>query len=156
MKEIHMKFKMIAFILSLSILSWAQTATQSKPNQATPPTSSAAQADNKAECPCCQKTAESKEAMACCAHHEMAANDGEKPMPCCAGKDAKSCMEDKEGKSCMQGDKSQTASCGGSGCCGADHEKCCSKSEKDGEKAAMGCCAKCGQHQHDHSAAAGN
>src|SRR5690242_11731138 len=94
-KEIpFMKFKMIVAILGLTILSWAQTATQSKPNSATSQNApSAAQADSKSERPCCQKAAEGKEAMACCAHHDMAAKDGEKTMSCCAGKDAKACME---------------------------------------------------------------
>jgi hypothetical protein len=151
-----MKFKMIAFMLALTMMSWAQTATQSKPNPATSQTAmSTEQADSKPECPCCQKTGEDKQAMACCGHHDMASKDGEKAMSCC-GKDAKACMEGKEGKSCMKDDKSQAASCSGGGCCGANHEKCCSKSEKEGEKTAASCCGQCGKHQHDHSAAAGN
>jgi hypothetical protein len=107
--------KMLAVILALTVLPWAQTPT---PNNA----DATAQSTTTAECPCCQKMADAK--------------DG-KAMSCCSAKDGKSCMKgDKkemaacvkagccaEGKDCCKkdGDKSAMACCDG-GQCGMHHD----------------------------------
>ena len=116
-----MKHNLIALILALGIVSWAQTATQSIPSA---PPQSATTVDAKA-CPCCDKAgaAETKDSHACCAHHAMAAADG-KEAGCCAGKDKASCCSGKDGKSCKRdGDPKTTAAC----CSG---EKCAKECEK--------------------------
>jgi hypothetical protein len=66
-----MKCKMLALILSLTVVSWAQTPTQSAPST---PQQSTAPA-GKARCPCRAKmaTGNAKDAHAWCAHHEMGA-----------------------------------------------------------------------------------
>lgn len=120
--------KMLAMILVLTVLPWAQTST---PNNA----EATAQSKAKTECPCCQKMADAKDGKSCCAHHDMAAKDGE-AMSCCS----------KDGKSCMKGDKKEMAACAKAGCC-AEGKDCC---KKEGDKSAMACCSggQCGMH-HD-------
>jgi hypothetical protein len=126
-----MKYRMITLILALSVVAWAQTASQN----ATPQQSSAA--TPKAECACCDK-AEAKDAKSCCAHHDMSAKDGKEAMTCC-GKDAKSCCSGKDGMSCKRADKDTTAaSCSD---CMKNHEKDCCATVKNGDsKAGMSCC----------------
>lgn len=134
-----MKHKLFALILALTVVSWAQTATQSTPSA---PAKNDAAAE-KAKCACCDKmAANSKDGHASCmrkAHDgdakEMASCCSGKDSSCCGGKDAKSCMkDDKTAASCCKDGcgKDKTASCCdrkaakgcGKGCCGAN------KSEK--------------------------
>jgi hypothetical protein len=139
------KYKLIAVVLALTAMSWAQTATPTEPAT---PQQSTSPAKN-AKCPCCEKmaSADAKDADSCCAHHhDMKA--GGKEMSCCAGKDAK-CCGGKDAKSCMKGDKT-AASCCKDGCskdntassCCKSKEGCCSKKTE----AAMSCC-----HHGSHS-----
>ena len=117
-----MKYKMLALILALTVLSWAQTAT----NNPTPPASqnASSQKDAKAACPCCQKM-EGKEAASCCSHKADAQSKSENS--CCGGKDCSSCMKD-----------DKTAACAKGNCCG-EGKGCCAES-KNGEKTTMACC----------------
>lgn len=102
-----MKHKLFALILALTVVSWAQTATQTTP---------AAPAEN---------TSTEKAKCACCAGKDGAS---------CCGKDAKSCMKDgKTTTSCCKDGcgKDKMASCCdrkagnacGEGCCGSKSEK---------------------------------
>jgi hypothetical protein len=135
-----MKCKMLALILALTVMSWAQTATQSAP-AATPDKAAPAEMSK-----CCQKMA--KDGASCMRHSEHAANSKE-ASSCCGGKDAKACCNGKDGKSCTKDDKT-AASCCKDGCgkdktaaaccgdkCGKDGGKdCCSKKDKT----AKNCC----------------
>lgn len=149
-KEINMKTRMtaIVFILALATFSWAQTAAPS-PAKPTQPSTAAAAAETKADCPCCQKMADSKAAASCCAHHQEGSAKSE--MSCCKGKEGKDAM------SCMKGDKGKSAdaSCSSGKCGGDGKEGCCSKSDKTTEQAAMACCGATGDHcgiaHHDHA-----
>ena len=132
-----MRYKMFALILALTVVTWAQTSTQTAP--ATPQQSTVP--SEKAKCACCDKMAASdaKDAKSCCAHHDMASmkdNDGKEMASCCAGKDMKS-SDGKEAMACMKGDKDKAASC------------CKDSCSKDGcakDKTASGCCGgKCGK-----------
>jgi hypothetical protein len=148
-----MNYQMLALILALTVVSWAQIANQNAPST---PQQSTVPAD-KAKCPCCDKMAadSTKDAHACCAHHDMNGKDGKEmasgkdAMSCCSGKDAKSCMrtgKDKAAASCCKDgcskdscgkDKTAAACCGGS--CGKDSKKgCCS--DKKSDKTAKDCC----------------
>ncbi len=138
-----MKFRMLVIILALTVVSWAQTATQNSSN-ATPKQNAAATlpSDTKAQCPCCQKM-EGKDAASCCAHHETANKDKTEAMSCCAGKDAKCDMKN---------DKSVDASSAKGKCCSGAGKDCCAASEKNTEQTAMACCSgsQCGmEHHHD-------
>jgi hypothetical protein len=119
-----MKYKMLALILALTVISWAQTATQS-----TPSTPQQNAAPEKAKCACCDKMAasDSKDGHAACMHK----HDGKEMASCCAGKDEKSCCSGKDAKSCMKDDK--TADC----CKGKEGMKCDRRAAKDCGK---GCC----------------
>jgi len=110
------KYKMIALILALTVVSGAQTATQTAPAA---PQQNAAPAE-KEKCPCCDKIATSgaKDAAACCAHHAQHDAQGKETASCCSGKDAKSCCGGADAKSCMKSDKDKAACC--SACCGKD------------------------------------
>lgn len=132
-----MKHKMLAVVLALTVMSWAQTATQTAPSTPQAP------ADN-AKCSCCEKMAASnaKDAHACCAHHDMQAQakDSKEMASCCAAKDAGSCCG-KDAKSCVKNDNDKAAA----SCCGNSCDKgkttaakCSNKCAKDGEK---GCCS---------------
>ena len=141
-----MKYKMLAAILALTVMSWAQTTTQTTPSA---PQQSTASAD-KDKCPCCDEKAMAKEEKSCC-HHEMVGMD-KKAMSCCMGEKASSCCG-KEGSSCMKEDKAKTAAATCGDQCGKDHEKGCCASHKKDEKAAMNCCGKtCGDHCASHTA----
>ena len=141
-----MTCKMLALILALTVASWAQTATQTTP--ATPQQSTVPA--EKVKCACCDKmaSADSKDAHACCAHHEMKGDmagmkDGKEMASCCAGKDAKS-IDGKDTMACMKGDKDK-ASCCKEGCskesCGKEKTASACCSEKCGKDSEKGCCA---------------
>lgn len=146
-----MRYKMLALVLTLTVVSWAQTATQnapSTPQQSTHPV-------EKAKCSCCDKTAaaDAKETLACCAHHDMSAKEI-KAGSCCAGKNASA----KRAMSCMRNGKHENASCckdscsnegcgkdsstkdktASARCDGKDRKSCCSG--KKAEKTAKSCC----------------
>ncbi len=134
-----MKHKMLALILALTVVSWAQEATQTTPaapQQSTTP--------EKAKCSCCDKmaSADAKSEHSCCAHHDHSA-DSKEGASCCAGKDGKSCCGGKDAKSCMRADKG--ASCckdcakdkTASSCSGGRCEKDCCKNM---QHAGMNCC----------------
>ncbi len=124
-----MRFKLIALILALTVMSWAQTATPSAPST---PQQSTVPAEAKA-CPCCDKaSAEMNEGHACCAHHATAAKDAK--AACCSGKDAKSCKR-------TSADKTAAACCGGAKC-GKDCAKQCG-SGKQGKEIARSCSSGC-------------
>jgi len=128
-----MKPKMLALILALTVVSWAQTSTQNTP---TGPQQSTAPA-GKAKCACCDKMASTdmNDMKGCCAHHDMQSKDSKETASCCSGKDAKSCCGG-DGKSCARSDKdAKAASCKdccskdkmatGCGDCGKTGDKCC-------------------------------
>jgi hypothetical protein len=127
-----MKFKTLALILALSVMSWAQSATQapSAPQQSTVAT-------DKAKCSCCDQMAAggAKEAHACSAHHDMNTKDSKEMA---SGKDTMSCCKDNCGKDMCSKDKN-AASCCGHGC-GQDGKSGCSP--KKAEKTAKSCCRK--------------
>ena len=131
-----MKHKMIALILALTVVSWAQTATQTTPST---PQQSAAPAE-KEKCACCDKMSapNAKDAHACCAEHMKHTGDRKDMAACCSGKDkdAKSCCAGGE-TSCMKWDKDKSACCGDS--CGKDKTAatCCG-----GKNCERGCCSK--------------
>ena len=115
-----MKYRMLALILAVTVVSWAQTATQTTPS--TPQTP-------ETKCACCDQMASSdaKDAHAACTGE----HDGKEMASCCAGKDEKSCCGGKDAKSCMKDGK--MADC----CKGKDGMKCDRKAGKDCGK---GCC----------------
>jgi hypothetical protein len=137
-----MRLRLIALILALSAVSWAQTATQSTPPQGAAPSEATT-------CPCCDKgaSADAKEGHACCAHHAMASTEGKEPA-CCAGKDKATCCGGKDAKSCKRtGDDKTATACGSDKKCGKDcAEGCASKQD---EKTSNSCC---GTHCADHAA----
>jgi hypothetical protein len=146
--------KMLLVVLALTVMSWAQTATQTPSSPSQPGTTA-----EKAKCACCDKMASDKMAIAgmsstdakdthsCCAHHDMhgmQANDG-KDKASSAGNEGMSCgpKDDKDAKSCMKGEKDKMGTCCGDKCakdktaasccggsCGKDDKKGCCASEK--------------------------
>ena len=120
-------------VIALAMASWAQNAAATSPSADKP----AAQSEQKAQCPCCAKMADSKEGMACC-HHKK----GDASMSCC---------KDKDGMACMKGDASAKGSCcSGKACSRKNGKGCCAGSEK-GDTMAMACCGgKCTLGNHDH------
>lgn len=135
-----MKHTLLALILALTAVSWAQDA---------PPAPSTDQqtSTEKQKCACCDKMASSdSKDMKMCARHGKQAKGGKGS--CCAGEKAMSCCS-KDGKSCMKDDKAAACckSCGkdktATSCCGKDcGGSCCSKKVE----AAMNCC-----HHASHS-----
>jgi hypothetical protein len=131
-----MKHKLLAVILALTVVAWAQTATQSAPD------SQNATSTEKPKCGCCDKvaSADMKDGKMSCPRHSKGGKEttsccGEKG--CCAGKDAKSCMKDaKAGSCCKDCGKDKMASA----CCGKDCKECPCSPEK--EKTAKKCCAR--------------
>jgi len=125
------KSKMLALILALTVVSWAQTATQTAPSDST---RNSAPAD-KAKASCCDKMGANG---ASCPHHGK--KDAQEIASCCGGKEAKSCMKDDKTAAgcCKDGcgkDKTAKACCGGK-----ESEKgCCSGMKSD--KTATSCCA---------------
>jgi hypothetical protein len=139
-----MKFRIIALILALSVLSWTQTTSQPAPDAT--PSQNAPAADTKAGCDCCQKTASSgdKEAAACCQNMK----DGKCDMAACKDKD-------KDGMACMKGDKTNGAAkaCAEGKCCGGEHHG--KSRHHDHETTAMNCCGdQCDRKSHSHAGAA--
>lgn len=124
-----MKYKMFALILALTVVTWAQTATQTAPSA---PQQNTAPAD-KAKCACCDKmaSADAKDVHRCCARHGAPMADAKEMASCCAGKDEKSCCGGKDAQSCMKVGK--MADC----CKGKEGMKCDRKAGKDCRK---GCC----------------
>jgi len=120
-----MKSRVLALILALGVISWAQTTT--------PVPQSDAPA---AKCGCCQKmaSADSKDGHASCMHKQ----DGKEMASCCAGKDEKSCCGGKDAKSCMRDGKAD-ASCCKNGCGKDKTASCCGS--KAGKQCGKGCCA---------------
>ncbi len=142
-KESDYEIQVNGLILWIATIAFAQTATQTKPGTADPQApAAAAQTETMADCPCCQKMAEGKDAMACCQHDK----NGKNAMACCDGKD---------GMACMKGDKNMAAKdCCTNGKCDASAKSgCCAKGDKTSETA-MACCGAKGQHcgmGHDHN-----
>jgi len=125
-----MKHKIFALILALTVISWAQTATQPAPS--TP----AQSASDKAKCACCDKmAADSKDGHASCMRR---GNGDVKDMAsCCAGKEGKTCCGGTDSKSCMKNDKT-ASSCCKDGCSKDKMASCCDR--KSGKECGKGCC----------------
>jgi len=128
-----MKSKLTALVLALTVMSWAQTTTQTAP--AAPEQGNAS--SEKGACPCCDKkaSAEAKAENSCCGHHAAANKDGKDPA-CCHGKDKGSCCD---AKSCVRGKDKTLAACN-SEKCGKDCKDCtksCRTSCKKADKTAM-------------------
>lgn len=125
MRRLQMRYKTIALILALTVISWAQTST---PNT-DPNAQAGTQSSEKAKCPCCEKS-NAKDGMACARHGKHAKDS------CCAGKEAK-CCGGEQAKSCMKGDKSCCSDCGNSktASCGPNCEECksgcCNREKKE-------------------------
>ncbi len=141
--------RFMLMVLALAFAAWAQSASQNPTSPNDAQKAPAAQSETKAECPCCQKMADGKATMSCCARHkhDQGAKEG---MSCCGGKD---------GESCMKSDTSAKASCDDGKCCNGDAKCCKDKDSKDccagsdkGDKMAMACCGhgQCGMGHHDH------
>jgi hypothetical protein len=126
-----MKFRLLALILGLSLIGWAQE----------PPAASNPNSTPKETKGCCHHGAGEKGAMAC-GHHAKA--NGKEAMQCC-GKDSSCCTKDaakceKDGKSCCGGKdmKACAGACKKEGACA--NGTCCGVA---GEKSAMKCCSHC-------------
>jgi len=148
-----MKQKLVALLLALTMISWAQSTT---PTQTPAPEQKSAPADAKATCPCCDKMAsddphDMHKHQHACMRHDTDAKDGKDAMAGCAGKDAKEMAAccGKDGKSCVKDD--QTATCCADGKPG--HELACCSGKPGRDTAHAGCCgAQCGKHDHhDHA-----
>lgn len=120
-----MKLKLLALILTATVVSWPQTATQNTPSNRQQST-----APDKTKCACCDRMAksDSKDAHAAC----MGKHDGKQTASCCSGKDDKSCWGGKDAASCMK-----DGEIGESCCQGKDGMKCDPKASEDCGK---GCC----------------
>ncbi len=124
-----MKHKIFALILALTVVSWAQTATQTTPSTPAPSTS------DSTKCACCDKMAtDAKGGHASCMRHKH--GDAKDMASCCAGKDGASCCG-KDGKSCMKDDKTM-ASCCKDGCGKDKMASCCDR--KGAKQCGKGCC----------------
>src|ERR1039458_196939 len=103
-----MRHKLIALVLALTAVSWAQTATQTATSTSPQNT---APSDAKA-CPGCNKMASAdmqvKDGPACCMRPAKATTDGKEPA-CCAGKDKAACCSGKDAKSCKRNRADKTA-----------------------------------------------
>ena len=124
-----MKHKLFALILALTVVSWAQTATQTAPSAP-----EGAPSTEKAKCACCDKmSADTKGGHMSCMRHKH--GDAKDMAFCCAGKDGASCCG-KDAKSCMKDDKTM-ASCCKDGCGKDKMASCCDR------KAAKQCGKRC-------------
>lgn len=147
-----MKSKLLAMILMLNVMCWAQTATP-----APAPEQKSAPAEAKPNCPCCEKMGDMHDHAAM--HKNMQAcmhtKDGKDAMDCCAGKDGKSEMACCHDKGVNTTAKDGKTSCCGAGKCEGKEISCCAA--KDG-KSAEGCCGgnSCSKHDHAEHAAPGN
>jgi hypothetical protein len=151
MEIVVMKYKMLAFILALTLTSWAQTTTT--PMQST---DSGKPAATEIPCgDCCAKMGSAHPADhkggEACMHHQASRKDTKDAASCCSGKDAASACSEKHGKSCAKGDKNSADRCGSK--CGHKTGGCSEKAEQT----AQNCCggSQCG-HQHKDTAAPGN
>jgi len=144
-----MRYKMLAFILALTVASWAQTTTPSQ----TPDSGKTTAADGSCG-DCCAKmvSADHKDGHSCM-HHASSAKNAKETASCCANKDSVSCCAGKDGKSCAKDDKTSASCCGGKP--SKDQTGCCSGNES--KTTAKNCCGG-GQCKHDHTdhAAPGN
>lgn len=129
--EIHMKYKLPALLLALTLVSWAQTSTPTVPPA---PQQNAVPAE-KGKCSCCSKAANGDSTSACCARHSTESK--EKPS-CCSGQNGKSCCGGKDAKSCMRNAKGSTGCC--SGCKDKAAAACCSGT--CGKDCGAGCCSR--------------
>jgi len=121
---------MLTLILALTVISWAQTATQS-----TPSTPQQGTATENAKGACCDKMSDAKGGHAACMHN----HDGKDMASCCAAKDAKSCCGGKDAKSCMKDDKAAASCC--KDCAAKEKDKTASCCERNGGKeCGKGCC----------------
>jgi hypothetical protein len=125
-----MRNKLFALILALTVVSWAQTATQT-----TPATPSQSTATENAKCACCDKMADSKDGHAACMRNSKM-SDGKEMASCCGGKETASCCG-KDAKSCMK-DEKNAASCCKDGCGRDKTASCCDR--KAGKECGKGCC----------------
>jgi hypothetical protein len=124
-----MKHKLLALLLALTVMSWAQTATQSSPapEQST---------SDKAKGACCDKcAADSKDGHAACMRHGH--GDAKEMASCCDAKEGASCCGGKDAKSCMKDDKT-SASCCKDGCGKGKTASCCDR--KAVKTCGKGCC----------------
>lgn len=139
-----MKYKMLVLMLALTVVSWAQTATQTAPATTE---QSAGPADTGKSC--CDKMAagDKKDMATSCMRHKGDAADGKEMSSCCGDKKAM-CSCCKDAKSCMKGEKGKAAACckegcdqgkTASACCGGKDKKGCCQS-KTMEKAGNSCC----------------
>lgn len=140
-----MKHKILALVLALTAMSWAQSVIPTEPSA---PQKSAA------KCACCDKmaSADSKDGGMSCSRHSASSKDGKEAASCCGGKEAMSCCSGKDSKSCMKEAKN-AASCCKDGCCKDKKASasCCDKDCKEGccskkTQSAMNCC-----DRHSHS-----
>lgn len=145
-----MKYKLIAFLLALTVASWGQTASQTPSPQgdkASPEKPVCASCD-KTKAEAAEGTTQDKAAHSCCAHHDPAAKEGKEPMSCAgmnkdkdAGmnmKDEASCCKGKDAAACGAGKDKAAADCCGQNRCEQKGEKsCCGKKT---ETTAMNCC----------------
>jgi len=120
-----MKLKIVALILALTTMSWAQTSTQTAPTQSEPAETTKAA--------CCDKMAtDSKDGHAACMRKGDRA--GMKGMTsCCMGKEGAPCCGGKDAKTCTKDDKAM-ASCCKDGCGKDKATSCCDR------KTGRGCC----------------
>ncbi len=125
-----MKHKVLALIIALTVVSWAQTETQT-------PTTGSQQSAEKGKSACCEKMAANGKHHAAC----MRKHDAKETASCCEGKDEKSCCAGKDAKSSMKDDKNTTANC--NNCCGKEKDKAASASCCD-HKNGKACCKGCG------------
>jgi hypothetical protein len=151
-----MKRNLIAILLALTVMSWAQSTT---PSQTPAPDQKTAPADTKPACACCDETASGDHSsmykdMKACMHHD--AKDRKEAMACYGGKDANhaACCG-KDAKACSKDGKTM-ACCADGKCAEGCETACCSA--KDGETASHGCGGgnSCGKHDHHQHAAPGN
>ena len=139
-----MKFRLLAFVLALSVSMWAQTATQNAPAQSTPATP-------KAHSACCDKAA-AESGSGCC--HDAKGKDDKESAGCCGGKEGSSCCG--KGMQCGKDMAKNGGCCGDKAKCG-DGKSCCGKSA-EGEKTSMNCCKdnQCKRHHMPESPSPGN
>jgi hypothetical protein len=141
--EKKMKYKIVAFLLALTMMSWAQSAGT---NQSSTSEQKPAAADAKTGCACCEKvaSAEHKDGMARMRHKSGAKDKA----GCCSGKDS-SC-KGKEGKACMNDAK--MADCCKEGKSSDGKETNCCSGKEGADKA--NCCdgVQCGKEEHAHQA----
>ena len=137
-----MKYKVIAFILTLAITSWAQSTNSSSAEQKP--------ADTNTTCSCCAKIDTANQSDPNQAKHSCMkkTDDGKEVMACCADKNAKACSGE---KGCKHDEKDAAS------CCAKTAEgqamACCSG--KDGATGGCGGGNQCGKHhheQHEHPA----